>query len=332
LAFYTQLEEKLASLPDVTSVGAVTRLPLLAPNSNITTAMMIEGRPVPIGELPEVDFRRASTGYFQTMGIPVTRGRLFSEREAIETAPVVIINEALAERFYPGEDPVGKRIKLGPNPDSAPWLTIIGVVGNVRHLALEIEPRPEVYRHYFTLPASSPILVVRTRSDPRAIISAIRSEVRTLDRNVPVSLVSTMDELVSRSVAGRRFSVMLLGVLSVIALVLAAVGIYGVLSYAVAQRTQEIGIRMAFGARRNDIVTMVLRQALKLSVIGIVLGLSVTLWATRIMAGFLYGVSSTDPVTLAGISTLMLAVALIASYIPARRASRTEPMIALRFS
>ena len=327
--FYRRLEERLRALPGVESVGAVTRLPLHQAG-NITSTLVVEGRPAPEGAPPEVDFRRASPDYFRTMGVPLVAGRAFVERDATDAQPVAVVNEAMARRHWPGESALGKRIKLGANPDASPWITVVGVVGNVRHLGLDSEPRPEVYRHLLTSPPTSPVVVVSTNGDPRGLIPTLRGAVRELDRDLPAATARTMDEIIARSVAERRFLMALLGVFAAVALALAAVGIYGVVSNSVAQRTHEIGVRMALGATRGNVLRLVIAQGMTPALAGLALGLAGALALTRVMRGLLFGVGARDPVTLASAALLLAAVALLACYVPARRATRIDPMEALR--
>jgi putative ABC transport system permease protein len=264
------------------------------------------------------------------MGIPLLEGRAFTDQEVASGAPTAIVNEAFARRFFPGEEVLGKRVKLGPNPDQLPWITIVGVVGNVRHLAIETEPRPEIYRHYMTFPLSSPVMVVRSSGDPKRLIAAIRAQVQSIDPELSIANIHAMDELVARSVAGRRFSMTLLAIFACVAILLAAVGLYGVMSYSVAQRTHEIGVRMALGASHRDVVALVVKQAAWLAAAGIAAGLVAAIALTRLMGNLLYEISATDPATFAAVSLMIGAVTLLASYIPARRATRVDPMVALR--
>ncbi len=332
IAFMQQLEANLKAAPEVASVGMVTRLPLMSTLNNVTTYLAIEGRNVPVNELPEIDFRRASTGYFQTMGIPLLSGRLVTEQDVTNNTRSVLINEAMAKRFWPGEDPVGKRISTAISTgQQIPWQTIVGVVGNVRHLGLDIEPRPEIYYHTNTSAPFGPVVVIRTTSDPQRLISIARAKVRELDRNVPISNVNTMDQLVAQSVAQRRFGMFLLGTFAVLALLLAAIGIYGVMSYSVTQRTQEIGVRMALGANATDVLKMVLRNGMSLALIGVTLGLAGAFCLTRLMSRLLFAVTPTDVTTFALVSIGLLAVALAACYLPARRAMKVDPLEALRY-
>jgi len=330
--FMQQLEASLRGAPEVASVGFVTRLPLMSTMNNITSYMAIEGREVPAGERPEIDFRRASTGYFQTMGIPLLSGRLVTEQDVTNGSRFVLINEAMAKRFWPGEDPVGKRIStMVSSGQQIPWQTIVGVVGNVRHLGLDVEPRPEIYYHTNTSPPFGPVAVIRTTSDPARLISIARAKVRELDRDVPISNVNTMEQLVAQSVAQRRFGMFLLGTFALLALLLAAIGIYGVVSYSVTQRTQEIGVRMALGASATDVLKMVLRNGMSLALIGVGLGLVGAFGLTRLMSRLLFEVTPTDVTTFALVSVGLISVALLACYLPARRAMKVDPLEALRY-
>ena len=332
VAFLQQLETNLASAPEVSSVGFVTRLPLMSALNNVTTFLTIEGRPVPAGERPEIDFRRASTGYFQTMGIPLLAGRLVTEQDVTNNTGSVLINEAMAKRFWPGEDPVGKRISTATSTgQQTQWQTIVGVVGNVRHLGLDVEPRPEIYYHTNTVPPFGPVVVIRTTSDPQRLISIARAKVRELDKDVPISNVNTMEQLVAQSVAQRRFGMFLVGIFAVLALVLAVIGIYGVVSYSVAQRTTEIGVRMALGASATDVLKMVLKHGMTLALIGVVFGLAGAFALTRLMAMMLFDVKPTDVATFSIVSIGLICVALLACYVPARRAMKVDPLVALRY-
>jgi putative ABC transport system permease protein len=331
-AFMQQLETSLRGAAEVTSVGFVTRLPLMSTLNNVTTYLAIEGREVAPGDRPEIDFRRASTSYFQAMGIPLLSGRLVTEQDVTNNLRLVLINEAMAKRFWPGEDPVGKRISTAVSSgQQTQWQTIVGVVGNVRHLGLDIEPRPEIYYHTNTQPPFGPVVVIRTTSDPKRLISIARAKIRELDRNVPVSNVNTMEELVAQSVAQRRFGMFLVGIFALLALTLAAIGTYGVVSYSVTQRTQEIGVRMALGASTTDVLKMVLRNGMSLALIGVGFGLAGAFGLTRLMSRLLFEVKPTDVTTFALVSVVLMVVALLACYLPARRAMKVDPLEALRY-
>ncbi len=328
LDLYYSLEEKLKSVPGVIGVGAVSRFPLsgVIGSNNVTSFFVIEGQTVATGERPEIDYRIASTEYFETMGIPLIRGRKFTRQDA---TGVAIINDAAARKFWPNADPIGKRISFG-NPGQPSWVTIVGIAGNIRHLGLEFEPRPEVYRPYPNNPLTGPAIAIRTAVNPRDMTALIRSELHSVESDMPIT-IGTIDELIERSVAQRRFSMMLLGIFAGLAMILAIVGIYGVMSYAVTQRTNEIGLRIALGAQRGHVVNMVVGEGLVLTGCGVLLGLVLAIATTRAMSGLLFEITSTDPLTYLGVSAILVAVAVLACYIPAFRASRVDPLVALRY-
>jgi putative ABC transport system permease protein len=330
--FYRQIEERFKTLPDVSSFGVVTRLPIFSPaNNNITTAISVEGKPIPEGQQKESDFRRASNDYFQTMGIPLMAGRGFSNQDGEPNQPATaIINEAMAARFWPGENPLGKRFRSGPNSDQSPWITVVGIVGNVRHLGLEIEPRPEIYRHHLTSPPRSPIFVVRTKTDPRNLFASVRNLVKQIDREIAVADLTTMQEQVALSLATRRFTLTLFSVFGAVALLLAAVGLYAVMSYSVAQRTRELGVRAALGAQAADLLRLVVRQGMSLVLLGVAIGAMSALALTRLMENLLFSVRATDPLTLTLAAALLAFVALLACLFPARRATKVDPLTAVR--
>jgi putative ABC transport system permease protein len=330
-AFYDELLRRIHSLPGVQSAGIITNLPLTFKGNSV--GITVEGRPEPPpDEAPIIATRVISPGYFQTMGIRQIAGRPFNENDTGDSAEVIVISETMARTVWPGEDSLGKRIKLGRYNSDSPWMTVVGVVGNVRQFELETETRAQMYLPYTQAGFFTPRdLVVRTTVDPLSLAAAVRNEVWAVDKDQPVSNISTMEEILSESVAKQRFNMLLLAVFAAIALVLAGVGIYGLISYSVTQRTHEIGIRMALGATSRDVLAMVIGQGLKLVVAGIAIGLVAALALTRVMASMLFGVQATDPVTFAAISVVLAAVAMLASYIPARRATRVDPMIALRY-
>jgi putative ABC transport system permease protein len=261
------------------------------------------------------------------------KGRDFTERDGLKSAPVVIINETLAKRFFPDEDPVGKHIRptIGVDEDEPLMREIIGVVGDVRHKSLSEESGPEVYVPHAQIPFDFMTLVARTENNPRAIIPAVQEEVRALDKDLPVYEFTTLDEYVANSLAQPRFNTMLLAIFAALALALTAVGLYGVVSYSVAQRTHEMGIRMALGAKPSDVLRLVVGQGMVLALIGIGIGLVGAFLTTRVMASLLFGVSTTDPLTFTLISVILIGVALGACFVPARRATRVDPMVALRY-
>ncbi len=331
VAFFRELIQRLESSPGVQAVGIVSALPLTQYNTG--TGLIIEGRPFPRpGEIPIVWFRIANAGYFRAMEIPLIKGRLFTERDDTSAPPVAVINETMARRYWPNEDPLGKRFTSGLPRDgrSITWMTIVGVVGDLRHKNLDQDPDSEVFWPYQQLAPGALTITVRTASEPLRFAPLMRSTAAAIDKEQPVAQVRSMEQILRDSVAPRRFSVVLLGIFAAVALVLAAVGIYGVVSFSVTRRTQEIGVRIALGARRGHVLRMVVGRALIMAVAGVAAGLSGAFALTRVMASLLYGVSATDPIVFAGVSLLLTAVAVFAGYFPARRAARVDPIVALR--
>ena len=346
LTFYNELLTRLSGLPGVESVGATTQTPL-SPGDN-WTAFAIEGRPEPPpGQQQQAATRAVSDDYFRTLQIPLRKGRFFSNSDARvalplvrwfpqqplperfkepQAAPAVIINESMARLYFPNEDPVGRRIRVMLSP----WLTVVGVIGYVRHTGLNAPPNPEIYMSQLQEPASSMAVMARTSGDPLQLAAAAREQVKAIDKDLPVT-VATMDQIFSDSVASQRFNTSLLAVFASIALTLAMIGVFGVINYSVAQRTHEIGIRLALGAQRRDVFRLVVGQGLILALIGIAIG-ALGAWAlTRWIGGMLYGVSPTDAPTFVIVSLIVTVVAFLACYMPARRATRVDPLVALRY-
>ncbi|HKI01875.1 MAG TPA: ABC transporter permease [Thermoanaerobaculia bacterium] len=329
-AFTEAVLEKLQALPGVSAAGMVSNLPMSG-EENIE-GFVIEGRPKPKPEeQPFADYRRVSTRYFETMGVRRVRGRIFSAGDAAKAPHVAVIDETMARAFWPGTDPIGKRFRFGTweNTDE-PWITIVGIVGNVRHSGLHVDPRPQLYIPQAQIGSGSQYFVLRTQGDPKRLTKDARAAVFAVDPDQPVAQVRTMEQRVGESVAGRRFNTVLLGVFAVLALVLAAVGIYGITSYSVAQRTREMGLRMALGAKPGTVLRMVLREAGALALTGLAAGLLLAFAATRVMASLLFGVPATDPATFAGVAAGLALVSFVAAYLPGRRATRVDPMVALR--
>jgi putative ABC transport system permease protein len=264
------------------------------------------------------------------MGIPLLKGRLFEEQDGPNAPQVILINETMANRYFPGEDPIGKRINLG-DPESTPWQMIVGIVRDTRHEALSAEPYSQMYAVHAQAPRRSLALVLQTSSDPMSLVSAIRSRIADMDSDLPLSNMRTMEQILSESIMRPRFNMLLITIFAVVAMMLASVGIYGVISYSVSQRTHEIGVRIALGARPGDIFRMVVGQGLKIALTGVGAGLVAALALTRVMVSLLYGVQATDPLTFAAISAALTAIVIMASYIPARRATKVDPMISLRY-
>ena len=332
-AFYTELIRRVETLPGVKSAAVATNLPLTESGNSI--GISIEGRPDPgPNHVPIVITRIVSPGYFETMGIPWLKGRVFTEQDRAESTGVVVVSEMTARRLWPGEDPIGKRIG-GWSTDREPqrkWVQIIGVVKDVRQFELAADPKLQMYLPYEQAHFFEPrALIVRTDVDPMSLAKTVRRTVWEIDKDQPVSDISSMEEVVSQSVARQRFSMLLLGVFAGLALLLAAVGIYGVMSYSVAQRTREIGIRIALGAQRSDVLKMTVGEGLRLVSTGVVIGLAAALILTRVMSSLLFGVSANDPTTFITISLILVSVAVLASFVPALRATRVDPMFALRY-
>ena len=329
IAFFEDVTNRVEALPGVESAGLISSAPL---SSGVYAGgFSIEGRaPASANEDLSADRRMISPEYFNALGIPLIKGRSFTDRDNQASTGVAIVSESLSRRFLGYEDPVGKRIKLGGRDSTRPWLSIVGIAGDVRDTALESEARPCVYVPYPQFASLGMTLVVRTDADSKALIPAIRDEVWAVDRDQPVTDIKTMDQYVSDSASPRRANAMLLGVFAALALVLAAVGMYGVMSYGVTQRVHEIGIRMALGAQKSDVIKLIVGSGMALVLAGIMIGLAGALALSRVLSSLLYEVSATDPMTFGGVSLVLIAVALLASYIPARRATKVDPMIALR--
>jgi putative ABC transport system permease protein len=326
ISFFRGLPARLGALPGVKAVSAVSALPISGGdgNGNLT----IEGREFPPAQTPSASFRRILPNYFSAMGIPLKQGREFDERDT-GAEKVVIINEGMARRFWPEGDAIGKRIKVGP-PQNEPWLTIVGVAGDVKNIGLEADARLATYEPHAQRPWSSMTLAIRTEVDPLSLSAAVRGELRTMEKDLLIRPPSTMDERIRLSVAPRRFNMTLLAVFAALALLLAAVGVYGVMSYTATQRTREIGVRMALGAQSGAVLKLIVGQGLKLALIGVSIGLAVAFALTRWIEDLLFDVRPSDTWTYGAVAALLLLVALFASWIPARRAAKVDPMVALR--
>lgn len=333
-AFYRELRDRLARLPGVQDVGFATNLPMRA--SWGKTFAPENHHPAPGAQMNFCFNALVSGNYFQALRIPLIRGRYFSYEDTEQSTPVVIVSQSIARKFWPHENPTGKRLKWGTAQSRGPWLTIVGVVGDVKPGSLGGPSLPSTYEPYSqasdarVLVASDVDFAIRTSEDPAVLAAAARAEVWGIDPQLPVTSVETMSTIVAESLVPRRFNLFLLVAFASLALILAAVGIYGVISYSVSQRTHEIGIRMALGAERRDITRLVLREATELALIGVSLGVLAALGLTRLITSLLFGVSPTNPLTFFAVSLILTAIALLACYVPARRATRVDPMGALR--
>jgi putative ABC transport system permease protein len=326
--FFRDAVERISAIPGVRAAGVISFLPFTGLGA--ATSFMIEGQAPPApGQMPVLDVRVCDNGYFHAMSIPLLRGRLFSAREVQETSNIVIINESLARHYFPNEDPLGRRLLIRMMDPVIPT-TIVGVVGDVRHADLQTEPRAMSYWPHPQLPYGAMTLTIAAAADPSALAPRVQHEIQSLDREQPLSDVRTMDEWIGRSLARARFSWMVLAVFAGVALLLASTGIYGVMSYSVGQQTAEIGVRLALGAARRDILVMVIAGAMRLAALGLGAGLVLALLLSRALTALLYGTRGTDPATLAGAVVVLAGVAMLAAYLPARRAARIEPVQALR--
>jgi putative ABC transport system permease protein len=271
-------------------------------------------------------------GYLSAMQIPLIRGRWFTDADTERSPLVAVVDTDFAQRFWPGQDPIGQRISLGAEPDGSPtWRTIVGIVGHIRHYGLEEEGREQTYYPAAQIPRNAMFLTIRTSADPETMIESVRKLVTSVDPALPLYQVNTMSQWLDRSTASRKLNVTLLGIFAGIAVMMALIGIYGVISYAVVMRTHEIGIRLALGAQRSDVAKMILLQGLRILGMGLVIGIAGAALATRALSTLLFGIRATDPVTFVAIPVLLAGVALMASYLPARKATRVDPMIALRY-
>jgi putative ABC transport system permease protein len=324
--FFGQLETRVAGLPGVESAALISELPLSGqPNDMPFT---VEGRP-PVASISEgfgADFRMVNQNYFNAFRIPLLRGRSFTEQDVQKSDKVLLVSQTLVDQIFPNEEPLGKRLVMAMNDEA---YEIIGIVGDIRHQSLGSPAVPTMYMP--SLQRGGTNIVIRTQGDPLSIVGAVRKEVQALDPDQPIAAVRTMNEWVAMSVAAPRYSTTLLALFAALAMILAATGIYGVMSYTVAQRTHEIGVRMALGARQLQVLTMVVRQGMVLTLIGVALGLAGAFALTRVMSSLLFGVTAKDPITFGVVAALLIVVAFVACFVPARRATKVDPLVALRY-
>jgi putative ABC transport system permease protein len=334
--FYKQLLERFETLPGVQFAGIARKVPLSA-GDDTSLNFTIENRPVQASaDQPRAQYRAVSADYFDALGIPLIRGRHFDRTDGENTPGVVLINETLARTFFPGDDALGKRIKAGL--DGSAWCTIVGIVRDVKHSGLDAKDKPETYYHYLQVPPpwmsfveGTMTAALRTNAEPASLAAAARGEVQKMDTSLAVFNLHTMESLLDSSLAQPRFRTALLGAFAGVALILAAIGLYGVTAYSVARRINELGVRMALGARKIDVLKLILGQAVMLAALGVGIGLVLALGATRVISKLLFGVNSADPLTFAATALLILVIALAASLIPALRAIKVDPMVALRY-
>jgi predicted permease len=327
ISLYDQISTQLTTLPGVTAASASSRLPLSGGDGN--GQLTIEGREFQPSEAPAASFRRVLPNYFQTIGAPLRYGREFTAQDRGQGEFVVIINESMARRFWPNGEAIGKRIKVGP-PAGEPWLTIVGIVNDIKNIGLEAGPLLATYEPYAQRLRGTMNIVVRTTNDPLTMVSAVRERIRAIDRTVLIDNISTIEQRLSASVAVRRLNTTLIAIFAATAILLSAIGIYGLLTFEVAARRHEIGVRMALGAKPGDVLRMVVGEGMRMVGLGIAIGLGAALALARLISGLLFGVSAYDPLTYLAISLLLAAVAFVSCYAPARRATRVAPVIALR--
>jgi putative ABC transport system permease protein len=334
-AFETEVLRRVSALPGVeeAAVGGATSLPMSSARNQ--TAFQIEGRAIESERAPVAEASGVSPEYFHVLRTPLVRGRTFRDTDNSKGQPVALIDETLARRYWPGEDPIGKHIRFGvaqtQNQPQNPWLTIVGVVGDIKSDGFDTASAPHIYASGYQSPSYAEVIYLRTDGDPRSLEEAIRREVQAVDPTIPVFGVRRMDEILAKNLGERRFALQLLGVFAGVALLLASIGIYGVMAYTFSRRTNEIGIRMAMGAQRQDILRIALEEGALIVAFGVVSGLVGSLMLTRFLQSMLFDVKPTDPITFAAITALLAGVTLLACFIPARRATQVDPLVALRY-
>ncbi|HEX3184443.1 MAG TPA: FtsX-like permease family protein, partial [Pyrinomonadaceae bacterium] len=329
-AFFKQLVEHVRSIPGVQAAGATGTLPLTG--NNWGRSLTVEGYPVlSVGQAPSIQHTVVTPGYFRAMGITLLAGRDFTEADNFDAAKVTIVDDRLARHYWPNDSAIGKRVRFGPPEDNEPWHTIVGVVRSVRHQRMQEDTRESVYLPHLQIPIGGMTLVARTTSDPHELSAAVRREVVQIDRDQPISEIATMEEVVAESIWQPRLYATLFAVFAGGALVLALIGIYGVMAFLVQTRTHEIGVRMALGATARDVFKLIVGRGMKLTIFGVLIGVAGAIALTRLMHTLLFNTSATDPFTFIAISILLSLAAFLACYIPARRAAKVDPLIALRY-
>jgi putative ABC transport system permease protein len=328
-AFYEEALRQVQSIPQVQTASISTHVPY--GNGGDNTVVTIEGQPAPeAGEYRVVHLLTISPNYMQAMHIRLRDGREFTDGDGADSVPVAIISERLARRYWPGENPLGRHIKAGAASSPAPWLTVVGVVEDVHEDWYEREPKPSLYRPYRQAPQSSGFLSLRSAGDPMSLIASSRSAIAKVDPDLPLSEIKTLERVMKDSIIGITYVAVMMAVLGIVALVLACVGVYGVMAYAVEERTHEIGIRLALGAGRGDVLRLVVGRSLLVTAVGLGIGLTVSVLMARFLSSLIFGVSAMDWMTFGGVSAALTASAMLASYVPALRAIRVDPVVALR--
>jgi putative ABC transport system permease protein len=331
--FYDEVLARVKSLPNVVSAAYTTSVPLEWKGG--TSGFYPEGKPILQSWSYDANHRQVSHEYLATMGIPLLRGRHFDSRDQAQAQPVAIVNATMAQQFWPGEDPIGRRFKLGAPASDEPWREIVGVAGDVRQMSTDAPVKAEMYLPYSQMTTNpwyaARDLVIRTSGEPMQIVDAVRREVQAVDPDQPLSSIRTMANVIDEETATRRIGTTLSIVFGALALLLATVGIYGVLSYFVVQHARQIGVRLALGAQPRDVLSLVLRKGLLLTMVGVAIGLAASIALTRLMRSLLFEVSAVDPMTFAVVATLLTCVALVACCIPARRAAKVDAVVALRY-
>lgn len=328
-AFFDQALQKLKAIPGVQASLVVTDIPY--GYEEVDNVITIQGRPARPGEFRNANIENVNSDYFRTLHIPLRAGRLLEENDSLDKPVVAVASRAFAQRMFPGEDPIGKFIKIGPDDAKSPWVKIVGVVGDIKYGIFENIAAPPIYLSHRQAPIAYTYLAIRTEHDPNSFISAVRSEISAIDPDLPVSEFFTLEKVFSDQVLGLSYVAVMLTVMGVVALVLASVGVYGVMAYSVAERTQEIGVRVAMGAQPRDVLRLMMRRGIIITSVGLLIGLPLAWGLAQLMASLIYGVSAGDVTTFAGITLLMCAITLAACYVPTRKAMTVDPIVALRY-
>jgi putative ABC transport system permease protein len=328
-SFFAQALQRLEALPGVKDAAVATNVPFGVYESDATIS--IQGKPPQSGEYRQADVESVNSGFFRVMNIPLRQGRLLADTDGAGQPPVAVVSQSFAQRYFHGENPVGRFVKTRAEDSMVPWLRIVGVVGDIRYSMLGSKETPPIYLSYQQSPEGFCFMAIRTDGNPAAFAAAVHSEVQNIDPDQPVSEIMTLEEVISNGLLGLSYVAVMLSVLGIMALVLASVGVYGVMAYSVTERTHEIGVRIALGARSRDILGLVLRRGLIITAIGLLIGMPVSWVLARLLAGIFFGVSASDFAIFSGTTTLMCLVTLLACYLPSRRAMRVDPMVALRY-